>query len=78
LRFYTGKHGTGFPHFDIWSVPASFLFAAFEKRFPLFRRFSLHLVVDAGGKEGQAKVFQIPRTFSTSFPQLSVDAEGQY
>jgi hypothetical protein len=76
--FYTGKRDTGFPHLDILVVPASFVFAAFEKRFPLFRRFSLQLVVDAGGKEASVKVFQIPMAFSTSFPQLSVDAEGQY
>jgi len=54
------------------------LFAVFEKRFPLFRRSSLQIVVDTGGKEATIKDFQNLRAFSTSFPQFSVDVEGQY
>jgi hypothetical protein len=52
--------------------------AAFEKRFPLFLRFSLRSAVDAGGKDADIKVFQILRAFSTSYPQLIVDGKGQY
>jgi hypothetical protein len=54
------------------------LFAAFEKRFPLFRRSSFLILVDIGGKEASIKDFQILKAFSTSFPQLTVDTEGQY
>jgi hypothetical protein len=54
------------------------LFAAFEKRFPLFLRSSTRTLVDVGGKEASIKDFQIQRAFSTSFPQLVVDVEGQY
>jgi hypothetical protein len=47
----------------------SLLFAVLEIRFPLFRRFAVHGLVDSGGSNGKGEVFQIQEVFSTSFPQ---------
>jgi hypothetical protein len=55
----------------------SLLFAALEKSFPLFLRHGRINVVDGGGKMRERKVLQASGAFSTSFPQMPVDAEGQ-
>jgi len=55
----------------------SLLFAALEKSFPLFLRHGRTEVVDGGGKMRERKVLQVSGAFSTSFPQIPVDAEGQ-
>ncbi len=60
---------------DVASI--SLLFAALEKSFPLFLSSIDEKVVDIGGKVADEKVFQTLWAFSTSFPQLPVDAEGQ-
>lgn len=55
----------------------SLMFAALEKSFPLFRRHGRTDVVDGGGKMREQKVLHVLGAFSTSFPQIPVDAEGQ-
>ena len=58
-------------------APVSLMFAALEKSFPLFRRHDGTDVVDGGGKMREQKVLHVSGSFSTSFPQMPVDAEGQ-
>jgi hypothetical protein len=60
---------------DVASI--SLLVAAFENSFPLFLSQAPLPVVNPGGKLEEEKVFQILKAFSTSFPQMAVDAEGQ-
>ena len=57
--------------------PVSLMFAALEKSFPLFLRQGRANAVDGGGKMRERKVLQASGAFSTSFPQIPVDAEGQ-
>jgi len=65
-------------HIRLGAMPwISLLVAAFEKSFPLFRRSALGMAVHNGGKETIEKVLQTLKAFSTSFPQRSVDVEGQ-
>jgi hypothetical protein len=76
LRFQAIWSKERFPHTNYGSALITILFAAFEKRFPLFLRSLARTLVDVGGKEASKKDFQIPRAFSTSFPQSTVDVEA--
>ena len=57
-------------------VSLSLLFAALEKTYPHSHNAAGFLPVEGGGKETREKVFRTLKAFSTSFPQLPVDAES--
>lgn len=57
-------------------VSLSLLFAAIEKTYPHSHSAGEVPPVDGGGKETREKVFRTLKAFSTSFPQLPVDAES--
>ncbi len=56
-------------------VSVNLLFAALEKKFPLFLNVTGNQSVDGSGKTEREQVFRKLQEFSTSFPQNAVEAE---
>jgi hypothetical protein len=60
---------------DVASV--NLLFAALEKTYPLFLTAGSEAAVDNGGNPERDRVFHTLREFSTRFPHMPVDGNGQ-